>query len=294
MLTNLTLAGCLLISVWVLPAQAQRKEPSKKIEQNAPVRKPTKKKAPAPPTKVDSSISSEKEHLGEKNQAIAVPEGMVLVEGGWFYMGSNATSDERPVHKVYVNSFYIDKHEVTVAEYRKYCIAAGEPMPQAPPSGWEEDQPIVNVTWSEASAFARWKGKRLPTEAEWEYAARGGNKSKGYRYSGSNEIGEVAWYGANSEHRTHAVCTKARNELGLCDMSGNVAEWCADWYGQDYYSQSTPKDPQGPSGGTYRVLRGGSWDYGADLCTVAFRYGSNPFLFGLISRGGFRCAKDVK
>jgi formylglycine-generating enzyme required for sulfatase activity len=131
---------------------------------------------------------------------------MVLVEGGWFNMGSNNSQwDNKPVHKVYVKSFYIDKYEVTVAEYTKYCILSGRPMPLAPS---EDNNPIVNVTWQDANDYAKWAGKRIPTEAEWEYAARGGNKTRGYKYSGSNNIDEVAWHGDNSSLKLHHVGQK--------------------------------------------------------------------------------------
>lgn len=115
---------------------------------------------------------------------------------------------------------------------------------------------------------------RLPTEAEWEYAARGGNKSKGYKYSGSNDIGSVAWYYDNSSSKTHTVATKAPNELGLYDMSGNVWEWCSDWYGD--YSNGLQTNPKGPSSGSYRVIRGGSWDDIAGDWRVSDRYFNDP------------------
>lgn len=287
---------CCVVLCGSIHGQTQRKEPSKKTDQTATAKKPTKKKATSLPAKVDSSKGTEKATPKVENQAVAVPEGMVLVEGGWFYMGSNdGEEDEKPVHKVYVESFYIDKYEVTVAEYRKYCTAAGKPMPEAPSWGWEEDHPIVNVSWEDADAYARWAGKRLPTEAEWEYAARGGNKSKGYEYSGSNDLNDVAWFYRNSGSKTHPVSQKKPNELGLYDMSGNVWEWCTDWYSKDYYSQSPDKNPQGPWTGTSRVRRGSSWNYdlgGINDCLVAKRNNHNPDL--RLSIIGFRCAKDAK
>ena len=115
---------------------------------------------------------------------------------------------------------------------------------------------------------------RLPTEAEWEYAARGGNKSNNYTYSGSNTLDNVAWYSSNSGSNTHQVGTKAANELGLYDMSGNVWEWCWDWYGT--YSSSAQTNPYGATTGTYRVLRGGSWNYFDDFCRVSNRNYSSP------------------
>ena len=115
---------------------------------------------------------------------------------------------------------------------------------------------------------------RMPTEAEWEYAARGGNKSKGYRYSGGNTLDNVGWYWDNSDQTTHLVAQKAANELGLYDMSGNVWEWCSDWY--DDYSSSPQTNPTGPSTGSIRVLRGGSWDTSATFCRVTYRSTSSP------------------
>ncbi len=203
---------------------------------------------------------------------------MVFVEGGTFQMGSNISdvnsargdSDEKPVHTVTVSSFYMDKTEVTQAEYRKV-------MGKNPSwfSGCD-DCPLENVSWYDANEYAKKVGKRLPTEAEWEYAARGGNKSKGYTYSGSNGIDAVGWYGRNSNSKTHPVTQKQPNELGLYDMSGNVWEWCSDWYSDSYYRSSPKNDPQGPNSGSRRVLRGGSWANFDYDCRVAFRYGSYP------------------
>ena len=117
---------------------------------------------------------------------------------------------------------------------------------------------------------------RLPTEAEWEFAARGGKKNTGYRFAGSNNIGTVAWYSSNSDGTTHPVATKAPNELGLYDMSGNVFEYCADWYSADYYSNSPEMNPAGPEEGTFRVIRGGSWMDPIDASRVTSRYSTTP------------------
>ena len=209
------------------------------------------------------------------------PIGMVFVEGGTFQMGSNSYySDEKPVHTVTVSSFYMDKTEVTQAEYRK--VMGKNPSRF---SGCD-DCPVENVSWNDANAYAQKVGKRLPTEAEWEYAARGGNKSKGYNYSGSNDIDAVGWYGRNSNSKTHPVTQKQPNELGLYDMSGNVWEWCSDWYSDSYYRSSPKNDPQGPNSGSSRVLRGGSWGSLAYLCRVAYRGRGYPD--GRASGSGFR------
>ena len=141
-------------------------------------------------------------------------------------------------------------------------------------------KPVEQVSWHDCKEFItklnKLTGKnfRLPTEAEWEYAARGGNKSKGYKYSGSNTIGNVAWYDDNSGEATHNVKTKSPNELGIYDMSGNVWEWCEDWYGD--YSSGSQTNPAGPSSGSNRVFRGGNWDRYAEFCRVSLRLSIFP------------------
>ena len=196
---------------------------------------------------------------------------MVHVEGGTFTMGatseqgSDADSDEKPAHSVTLSSYYIGQTEVTQALWKAVMGSN--------PSYFEGDNlPVERVSWEDCQEFVsklnRLTGKnfRLPTEAEWEYAARGGGKSRGYKYSGSNTLGSVAWYDDNSGH---PVGTKSSNELGLYDMSGNVWEWCQDWKGG--YSSSTQTNPKGPNSGTYRVSRGGCWYYDASYCRVSFR-----------------------
>ena len=202
---------------------------------------------------------------------VKAPPGMVYVAGGSFQMGSNIGRNEEPIHTVTVSSFFMDKTEVTQGQYRK--VMGKNPSHF---SGCDEC-PVESVSWHDANKYAKKVGKRLPTEAEWEYAARGGNKSMGYKYNaGSNNIKDVAWYYGNSGRKTHPVGQKDPNELGLYDMSGNVREWCSDWYDSGYYGKSPITDPEGPNSGSTRVLRGGSWnsnDYG---CRVAFRLGFNP------------------
>ena len=211
-------------------------------------------------------------------------DNMVFVEGGEFMLGSESGEfDEKPVHKVVVKSFYIDKYEVTQREYEK--VMGNNPSYFKNPSA-----PVEQVSWNDAVAYAQKVGKRLPTEAEWEYAARGGNKSRGYTYSGSNTIGDVAWYGENSRNTTRPVGTKEPNELGIYDMSGNVWEWCSDWYSDTYYSSSPLTNPTGPSSGTYRVMRGGSWYFNDIHCRVAGRNRSRPT--NGYNDDGFRCVQD--
>jgi formylglycine-generating enzyme required for sulfatase activity len=242
----------------------------------------------------------------------------VNVTGGTFQMGSNdGGSDDQPVHTVTLTGFMITKYEITNKQYCEFlnyisCNSNGSfndpeygnveyidmddgdcqinySTGQFVPESGKDNYPVIEVSWFGANAFARWIGGRLPTEAEWEFAARGGNKSHSYTYSGSNNIDDVAWYGDNSGHHTHEVGTKAPNELGIYDMSGNVWEWCHDWYDYDYYSVSPQNNPQGPSSGTYRVLRGGSWGYGPSNCRVADRGWSNPD--DSYSSNGFRVAR---
>lgn len=211
--------------------------------------------------------------------------GMVYVEGGSFEMGcEEGENSERPVHRVFVNSFYIDKYEVTQAEYEKVMLGANPSYDEKNPVA-----PVSDVSWSDANKYARKVGKRLPTEAEWEYAARGGKYSKNYIFSGSDNINSVAWYNDNSGLRLHEVGTKQPNELGLFDMSGNVWEWCSDYFDEKYYSHSPSNNPKGPKSGKVHVLRGGGIrDYG-NGCHVFARSWNYMLFFG--SFGGIRCVK---
>jgi len=224
-----------------------------------------------------------------------VPE-IVYVKGGTFYMGSNdGESDEKPIHKVIMSDFYIGKYEVTFEEYEKFCESTRREKPDD--NGWGRGKrPVINVCWYDAVEYCKWlseetgKKYRLPTEAEWEYASKGGLKSAVYKYSGSNNIDEVAWYDGNSGDKTHPVGTKQPNELGIYDMSGNVWEWCSDWYDEDYYSKSPSTDPKGPSSGEYRVFRGGGWYNSSVNCRSALRGRSLPDYMG--DGDGFRCVQE--
>ena len=214
---------------------------------------------------------------------------MVYVEGGSFDMGatseqgSDAYSEEKPVHSVTLSDYYIGRCEVT---QELWAVVMGS----NPSEFIGAQNPVERVSWNGCQEFLSRLNSltgmtfRLPTEAEWEYAARGGKKSRHYKYSGSNNIFDVAWHEINSGDRTHVVGTKSPNELGIYDMSGNMYEFCSDCYGG--YSVGAQTNPQGPSSGSGRVLRGGSWYDLAWNCRVSNRQGFDPD-FGYVD-GGLR------
>lgn len=226
---------------------------------------------------------------------------MILVEGGTFSMGNDYSSnpDERPEHKVTLNSFYISKYEVTVESFVKFCKVVGIPAPQGDPYN-----PVTNITWESSIMYCNWlsstqgydrcfeisrdsskfrvtfdpskNGYRLPSEAEWEFAARGGIKTKHYPYSGGYKAGDVSWNNTNSGNREHEVGTKRPNELGIYDMTGNCMEWCWDWYKYEYYAESDESNPFGPETGVSRVCRGGHRMCKADVLRNTRRFNLEP------------------
>lgn len=216
---------------------------------------------------------------GNQTQRHPAEPEMVFVQGGTFWMGcsneqqGSCDSDESPLHQVTVSSFNIGKYEVTQAQWKLI-------MGSNPSTFKGDNLPVENVSWDDAQEFiarlnaATGKQYRLPTEAEWEYAARGGNKSQNYKYSGSHNLNNVAWFTDNSSSQTHSVGAKLPNELGIYDMSGNVWEWCSDWKGT--YPASPQQDPMGASSGSYRVIRGGSWSNIAARCRVSNRDNGGP------------------
>ncbi len=227
---------------------------------------------------------------------------MVKVKGGHFQMGcteeqNKCRGDEKPVHRVILDDYTISRYEITNAQYAVFLNEAGVDRDgregrtalihidnkfcqiryqdgrfRANPA--KARHPVVEVTWNGAQAFCQWAGGSLPTEAEWEYAARGGAKARATRYSGSNHPDSVAWYDDNAGGHTHQVGEKKPNELGIYDMSGNVWEWCFDWYSP--YTGQTRKNPKGPRRGENVVVRGGSWLYYDSFCRVSNRASSAP------------------
>ena len=196
---------------------------------------------------------------------------LVLIEPGEFRMGSNDGSDhEKPVHTVRITRpFYLGKYEVTQEQYQR--VVGTNPGEFKGPAN-----PVENVSWHDATAFCKALGGELPTEAEWEYACRAGSTKKYGLVDEESEVGDHAWHSGNSDRKAHPVGRKKPNAWGLYDMLGNVWEWCADWYGEDYYRQSPAEDPTGPAGGSSRVLRGGSWTRAPSYCRAAPRDWSTP------------------
>ena len=204
---------------------------------------------------------------------------MVAVQKGVFTMGctseqgGDCNDSEKPAHRVTLSAFYIGKYEVTQAQWKTV-------MGDNPSFFKGDNYPVDNVNWNEVQTFITKlnnmtdKHYRLPTEAEWEYAARGGVSSKDYKFSGGNTVGDIAWYWDNSNSRTHTVGEKPANESGIHDMSGNVWEWCSDWYGS--YSNSVQMNPTGASSGSYRVNRGGGWSNDEKNVRVSHRNRSTP------------------
>ncbi len=248
-----------------------------------------------------SSIQPEK-------KTIAPPYGMVHIPAGLFFMGSDEREEERPSHKVYIDAFYMDRHQVTVEQYQVFLLATKH---WESPKHWDEQLdnpkwPVVLLTWEDARQYAKWADKRLPNEAEWEYAARGGMTGFGgqpiYKFPWGNEAKashanfsesgsrtDYSW--ENAKRYLKNVGSYSPNGYGLYDMSGNVWEWCSDWFDGPYYKQSPEHNPQGPKVGKECVLRGGSWFDGADEVRCAHRGKFAPH--DKRSNVGFRCVKGI-
>lgn len=270
-----------------------------------------------------SPLRNEREKAIKKLTTAPPIPPFVFVEGGDFNMGcvqgqlNACKADEKPTHKVKLTDFYIGRYEVTNEEFcaflneegnhqtagfkwidlsSKYCKIKKRKNQYSPEFGFEK-HPAIEVSWYGANSYASWMSKkkgniyRLPTEAEWEYAARGGLLSKGYKFAGSDTLENVAWYYSNSGVKTHTVGEKKPNELDVFDMNGNVWEWCSDWYDMDYYKNKKEENPRGPKAGVKKVVRGGSW-----LFQIEHHRLSNRSYF-IPSKGnydlGFRLVKEL-
>ncbi len=258
------------------------------------------------PKEIIGTDDTDKTDAEELRKEITGKDGakMVLIPAGKFQMGSkDGKNDEKPIHKVYLDAFYMDVYEVTNAQYKKFMEAMGYKAP----TFWnglhfnKPDQSVVGVSWYDASAYAKWAGKRLPTEAEWEKAARGGLIGKRYTWGDALTHDHANYYGIGGRDvwkYTAPVGSFPPNGYGLYDMTGNVWEWCADWYDEDHYSISPKSNPKGPESGTYKVLRGGSSFSGDSLDGLgvnprtALRYSTEPTV-GYGTHFGFRCVQDV-
>ena len=256
----------------IKPIQNRRKPPTTTTTTTTKPKPPKKRPTTTKPTttstpRVDTSVRA-----NETITVNGISFKMIGVQGGTFTMGATSKlgdSDEKPAHQVTLSSFSIGETEVTQELWQAV-------MGSNPSSFKGSRRPVEQVSWEDCQDFIRRLNNltgrqfRLPTEAEWEYAARGGNKSKGYKYAGGSNIGDVAWYYGNSSNQTHDVGTKRANELGLYDMAGNVQEWCQDWFGF-FYSSSSQTNPTGPASGFNRIIRGGNWVDGAEDCRVSYR-----------------------
>jgi formylglycine-generating enzyme required for sulfatase activity len=237
----------------------------------------------------------------------AAEPGMVFVPAGEYQRGRThalpddglqwypeVMKDDRPVRAVHVDGFYMDTHEVTNAAYALFVRATGHRAPHHWPQGkvevGKESLPVVNVSWEDAAAYAKWAGKRLPTEAEWERACRGYQEGAKYWWGDRKPTKKDAWFGVVTGPVAVGQC--GANAFGLHDMAGNVWEWTADWYAREYYATAPAKNPMGPETGRYRVLRGGSWADVEKYLTCAYRSWARPKERS--PNIGFRCVKAVR
>jgi len=261
------LLGCLTLGLG-FPANANRPE----------------RQTPATPPKAGEVRANSKDGL----KYVWIPPGTFLM--GCSPGDSECDSLEKPSHQVSITKgFWFGQTPVTVGAYKQFASATGKEMPSAPSfnTAWTNDNmPIVDVSWNDSQAYCQWAGGRLPTEAEWEYAARGGSSEARY-----GPLDDVAWYVSNSGGRTHDVAEKRANGFGLYDTLGNVSQWVNDWYDANYYQTSPSQNPQGPMTGHGRVLRGGTWLINPKLVHVWDRIGVNPtYRHGNIS---FRCVGET-
>jgi formylglycine-generating enzyme required for sulfatase activity len=225
-------------------------------------------------------------------------DDMVLIPAGEFTMGRTKLTpddntkmrpqvllDDRPAHKVYLDAYYMDAHEVTNVQYAAFVKATGHRKPYHWSQPVDDRLPVFNVDWDDAKAYCAWAGKRLPTEAEWERAARGGKEALDYPW-GDKIDAKMALYNTAAPGK---VAQFPANDLGLYDMAGGVSEWCADWFERTYYEKSTSRNPRGPKEGEYKIIRGGAWSDSPRRVTVFFRNWVRPNQ--RTPNVGFRCAR---
>lgn len=218
---------------------------------------------------------------------------MVLIPTVEFMMGSSDEEgypNEHPRHKVSLAPYFMDKYEVPAVRYRAFAKATGRQVHEQPCRD-KDNCPVVYVNWNDAGAYCGYYGKRLPTEAEWENAARAGSEGKYCFGSDETRLGEYAWYWNNSGRQLHPVGQKKPNRYGIYDMHGNALEWVSDWYGESYYGESPGVNPAGPAEGEAKSVRGGSAFVSAELCRAAHRMRSSPD--NGYSGRGFRCAASA-
>jgi formylglycine-generating enzyme required for sulfatase activity len=236
--------------------------------------------------------------LFSNSRSSQVPDEMVLIPAGEFRMGKNSQSpsDWQPEHNVTIASYYMDKKEVTNKQYYDFCMATNTTLPQfwrmkEFRSGMDfPDYPVVGVSYFDAEKYAKWCGKRLPTEAEWEYASRGGQEGKNFPNGDSADSTQI-----NFGRKYKGIIKTGSlppNGYGLYDITGNVWEWTSDYYSDDYYSVSPAENPKGPDRGRFKVIRGGSWHSGAMCVQTYYRNGLSPSWVDFAV--GFRCVKDVR
>ncbi len=233
-----------------------------------------------------------------QEEIVNAPLGMALIPSGTVMMGTNhGQAIASPKHPVKLQAFYMDIHEVSNREYEEYCLAIGYKYPEF----WGMDiyksgpdypeHPVVGVSQFDASQYAEWTGKRLPTEAEWEHAARGGLEDIEYPYGMKADHSMSRFNDPKADAGPVKTGSYPPNGYGLYDMSGNVWEWVSDWFSESYYGESPEQNPRGPSTGTFRAFRGGGWHSGPGCNTVHRRNALPPHWVDFA--GGFRCVKDL-
>lgn len=226
------------------------------------------------------------------------PGGMVLIPGGSSMMGSDSHQGiASPKHQVILSSYYMDTYEVSNQKYYDFCMGTGYKLPEfwgmeIYKSGLDyPDHPVVGVSQFDASEYADWAGKRLPTEAEWEHAARGGLDDVSYYFGDKADRSMARYNDPEAEKGPLKTGSYPSNSYGLYDMSGNAWEWVSDWFSESYYSESPEKNPQGPARGSFKVLRGGGWHSGGGCISVHHRNALPQHWLDMA--GGFRCVKDL-